>query len=142
MKINYILCLTSTVTSVRILEEDACHRAQLCVFSHVKKGTPGLMHKGCISQRVSVGALSDVTVVLGMRQSIVCVDVIGHTSAISSNRTIDNITKLHSSKYCYHLIYQLIYYQSCFVFIVYSLPSSYLMRLSIYCAIYTLRHSK
>ena len=40
-----ILCLTSrtTVTSARILEEDACHRARnLCVFSHVQKATPGL----------------------------------------------------------------------------------------------------
>ena len=59
------------MTSARILEEDACHRARnLCVISLVQKGTPGLMHKGCILQRVSLGALSDVTVVLGMRQSI------------------------------------------------------------------------
>ena len=28
------------------------------------------MHKGCILPRVSLGALSDVTVVFGMRQSI------------------------------------------------------------------------
>ena len=33
-----------------------------------KKGTPGLMQKGCVLQRVSLGALSYVTVVLGMRQ--------------------------------------------------------------------------
>ena len=40
-------------------------------FSHmIKKGTPGLMHKGCVLQRVSLDALSDVTVVIGMRQSI------------------------------------------------------------------------
>ena len=45
--------------------------AQLvCVFSRVQKGTPGLTHKGCVLHRVSLGALSDVTVVLGMRQSI------------------------------------------------------------------------
>ena len=48
----------------------------VCVFSRIQKGTPGLMHKGCVLQRVSLGALSDVTlsdvmVVLGMRQSIV-----------------------------------------------------------------------
>ena len=68
-----ILCLTSrtTVTSARIPEEDACHRARnLCVFSHVQKGTPRLTHKGCVLQRVFLDALSDVTVVLGMRQSI------------------------------------------------------------------------
>ena len=64
-----ILCLTSrtTVTSAR-----ACHHARnLCVFSRGQKGTPGLTHKGCVLQRVSLDALSDVTVVLGMRQSIV-----------------------------------------------------------------------
>ena len=49
----------------------ACYHARnLCVFSHVHKGTPGLKHKGCVLQRASVGTLSDVTVVLGMRQSI------------------------------------------------------------------------
>ena len=62
------------VTSSSIAEEDAGHRARnLCVFSHVQKGTPGLMHKGCALQRVprvSLGALSDITVVLEMRQSI------------------------------------------------------------------------
>ena len=66
-----ILCLTSrtTVTSACIPEEDACHRARnLCVISRVKKGTPGLTHKGCVLQHVSLGALSDVTVFLGMRQ--------------------------------------------------------------------------
>ena len=70
----YIVCLNSrtTVTSVRILEEDVFHRARnLCVFSHVQKGTPGLTHKDCVLQRVSLCALSDVTVVLRMRQSIV-----------------------------------------------------------------------
>ena len=69
-----ILCLTlrTAVTSVRIPEEDACHRARnLCVFSHVQKGTPRLTHKRCVLQRVSLGTLSDVAVVLGMRQSIV-----------------------------------------------------------------------
>ena len=68
-----ILCLTSRtiVTSARIPEEDACYRARnLCIFSRVQKGTPGLMHKGCVLQRVSLGAFSDVTVVFGMRQSI------------------------------------------------------------------------
>ena len=62
-----ILCLTSrtTVTSVRIRARN------VCVFSHVQKATPGLTHKGCVLQRVSLGSLSDVTVVLGMRQSIV-----------------------------------------------------------------------
>ena len=68
-----ILCLKSrtTMTSVRILEEDTCHRARnLCIFSRVQKGIPGLTHKWCVLQRVSLGALRDVTVVLGMRQSI------------------------------------------------------------------------
>ena len=61
-----ILCLTSrtTVTSERIQEEDAYHRARnLCVFSRDQKGTQGLTHKGCVLQRVSLGALSDITVV-------------------------------------------------------------------------------
>ena len=65
-----ILCLTSrtTVTSARIPEEDACYLASnLCVFSRVQKGTPGLTHKWCVLQRVSLDALSHVTVVLGMR---------------------------------------------------------------------------
>ena len=58
--------------SARIPDEDACHRARnLCVISHVQKGTLGLTDKGCVLQRVSLGALSDVTVVLGMKQSIV-----------------------------------------------------------------------
>ena len=58
------------MTSARISEEDACQRERnLCVFSHVQKGTLGLTHKGCVLQRVSLGELSDVTVVLGMRQS-------------------------------------------------------------------------
>ena len=68
-----ILCLTprTTVTLARIPDKDTCHRAQnLCVFSRVQKGTLGLTHKGCVLQRVPLGALSDVTVVLGMRQSI------------------------------------------------------------------------
>ena len=72
-KLGCILCLISrtTVTSARNPEEDACHRAlNLCVFSRVQKGTPGLTHKGCVLQRVSLGALSDVMVVLGMRQSL------------------------------------------------------------------------
>ena len=46
-----ILRLTArtTVTSASIPEEDTCHRARnLCVFSHVQKGTPGLTHKECV----------------------------------------------------------------------------------------------
>ena len=46
-----ILCLIprTTVTSARILEEDACHRERnLYVFSRVQKETPRLMHKGCV----------------------------------------------------------------------------------------------
>ena len=68
-----ILCLTSrtTVASGRIPGEDACYRARnLCVISRVQKGTPRFTHKGCVLQRVSLGALSDVTVILWMRQSI------------------------------------------------------------------------
>ena len=57
--------------SGRSQDEDACHRVRnLCVISHVQKGTPGLKHKGCVLQRVFLGALSDITVILGMRQSI------------------------------------------------------------------------
>ena len=61
------------MTSARILEEDACHHVRnLCAFSHVQKRTLGLTHnKGCVLQRIYLGTLSDVPVVLGMRQSIV-----------------------------------------------------------------------
>ena len=55
------LCITqrTTVTSARIPEEDASYRAcNLCVVSCVQKGTPGWTHKGCVLQRVSLGALS------------------------------------------------------------------------------------
>ena len=67
MRVSSILCLTprTTVTLARIPDKDACHRARnLCVVSHIQKGTPGLTHKGCVLQRVSLGALSDITVVL------------------------------------------------------------------------------
>ena len=57
------------MTSVCISEEDACYCARnLCAFSQVQKGTTGLTHKGCVLQHVSWGVLSDVTVVLEMRQ--------------------------------------------------------------------------
>ena len=68
-----IRCLYSrtTVTSVHIPEEDAYYRARNMCVSHVLKSrVPGLTHKGCVLQRISFGVLSDVTVVLGMRQSI------------------------------------------------------------------------
>ena len=59
------------MTSVRIPEEDAYHRAcNFCVFSRVQKGIPELTHKGCVLTLVSLGTLNDVTLVLGMRQSI------------------------------------------------------------------------
>ena len=69
---NYTLShQRTTVTSARIPDNYTCHRARnLCVVSRVQKGTPGLMHKGCVLQRVSLGTLSDVTVVLWMRHSI------------------------------------------------------------------------
>ena len=70
---NTLLCLTSrtTVTSARIPKEDACHRSRnLYVFSRVQRGTPRLTHTGCVLQRAFLDAISDVTVVLGMRQSI------------------------------------------------------------------------
>ena len=52
--------------------EYACHRVHnLCVLSRIQKGAPGSTHTDCVLQRVSLGTLSDVTVVLGMRQSIV-----------------------------------------------------------------------
>ena len=41
----------------------ASYRARiLCVFSHIQQGTPGLMHKGCVLQHVSLSALRDVRV--------------------------------------------------------------------------------
>ena len=59
------------MTSACIPEKDACYRARnLCVLFCILKGTPGLTHKGCVLQRVSLSALTDVTVVLGIRQSI------------------------------------------------------------------------
>ena len=57
----------SLLENDRIPEEEAYYYAR--VFSRVQQGTPGLTHKGCVLQRVSLGALSDVTVVLGVRQS-------------------------------------------------------------------------
>ena len=69
--VYFFLASRMTVTSARIPEDDACYRARnLCFFSRIQKGTPGLTHKDCVLQRVSLGALSDITVVLGMRQSI------------------------------------------------------------------------
>ena len=68
-----ILCLTSrmTVTSARGRITCNCYRASnFCVFSHVQKGILGLMHKWCVLQRLSFDAMSEVTVVLEMRQSI------------------------------------------------------------------------
>ena len=60
------------MTSAHILEEDACYRLRnWCVISQVQIGTPGSMHKGCVLQLVSLDSLSDITVRLGMRQSIV-----------------------------------------------------------------------
>ena len=63
-----ILCLSSrtTVTPACIVEEDAYYRTHnMCVFSRIQKRILGLMHKVCVLQRISFGALSDVTVVLG-----------------------------------------------------------------------------
>ena len=71
-------CLTSkmTVTSPCILDEDVCCRVcNLHVFSHVQKGTPGLAHERYVLRHVSLGAFSDVTVILGMRQSIESTEV-------------------------------------------------------------------
>ena len=57
LHIDYTLSHPSTtVTSARIPDKDACHRARnLCVFSRIQKGTPGLTHKGCVLQRISLG---------------------------------------------------------------------------------------
>ena len=65
-----IRCLISrmTVTSARIPK--LWLQCNLCVFSHVQKGTQGLMHKGCILECLPSGALSDFMVVLEMRQSV------------------------------------------------------------------------
>ena len=76
-----ILCLTSRTTVTSAFENDrdvstwykitrclSC--AWLLCFSRVQKGLPGLTHKWCVLQRLSYDALSDVTVILEMRQSI------------------------------------------------------------------------
>ena len=71
--ISTILCLMSRtiVTSALIPDEGACYGARnLRVSSRVQKGTPVFTHKGCVLQRESSGAKSDVTVFLGMRQCI------------------------------------------------------------------------
>ena len=49
---------------------ERCLLSRASVFSHVQKRILGLTHKGCVLQRRSFGAFSDVTVVLWMRQSI------------------------------------------------------------------------
>ena len=57
----------------RIPEKGAYYRsmpAQLGVFSSIQKETSRFTQKGRILPRVYLAALSDVTVVLGMRQSI------------------------------------------------------------------------
>ena len=78
-------------SSARIPEEDACHCARnMFVFSRVKKGTPRLTHKGCVLQRVFLDAISDVTVVLAMRQSRV--EIAGTT--LFSYHGVDFQTKL------------------------------------------------
>ena len=46
------------------------HVYNFCVFSHAQKGILGLTHKGCIFYCLSFDKLSDITVVLEMRQSI------------------------------------------------------------------------
>ena len=77
-----------------------CYRGRnLCIFSCIQKGTPGLTHKGCVLQHVFSGALSDVTVVLGMRQSIhvnSCYFLISWMSALNlaSGYLWPNIRKL------------------------------------------------
>ena len=60
----------------------------LCVISRVQKGTPGLMRKGCVLQRVSLGAPSDVTVVLETRQSIDCAQFIYLCAVISKCNSV------------------------------------------------------
>ena len=65
-----------TVTSQVYSEEDARHRAATCVISHAfKREHRDRCLKGCVLQRVSLDELSDITVVLGMRQSIVAMIV-------------------------------------------------------------------
>ena len=60
--------------SVRIPEEDAYYRVHnMCVFSRIQKYNPG-----CVLQRSLFGALSDVTVVLGMRQKYLSLSCICH----------------------------------------------------------------
>ena len=48
-------------------EGDSSEMAPICFLTRSKK-TQGLTYKGCVLQRISFGALSDVTVILGMRQ--------------------------------------------------------------------------
>ena len=55
---------------MQISEEDAYYRAQLVYLLTRSKRSPGLTHKGCVLQRVSLGALNNLKVVRGMRQSI------------------------------------------------------------------------
>ena len=59
----------------------------LCVFSCVQKGTPGLMHKGCVLQCVSLGVASDVMVILGLKQSIVTLTAGMFNVKIASHET-------------------------------------------------------
>ena len=48
-----------------------------------------MTHKGCVLQRVSLGALSDVMVILGMRQSIVLLFVATTTKNVRASTKID-----------------------------------------------------
>ena len=59
------------MTSACDLEEEACYRG-VTVFSHMFNSNPWIemKHEGCVLQRLSLDALSDVMVVLELRQSI------------------------------------------------------------------------
>ena len=57
--------------------ENDCRKMLVIARATLKKEHPGLTHKGCVLQLVSLGTISDITGVLEMRQSIVTKHLFG-----------------------------------------------------------------
>ena len=89
------LCVRATVMSAHILEEDTPYGAHNLVCFHMFKKEP---HGWCILLCITMGVLSDVTVVLGMRQSIESIEPHNkYLSAqqIQSNHTLTSASQFH-----------------------------------------------
>ena len=72
----------------------------MCIFSLVQKRIPGLTHKVCVLQPILFGSLSDILVVLGMRQSIVV--FLQHWLLVILNLSAIYIFVILTINACYH----------------------------------------